>query len=181
MNQASDTITIDTRTAAQTAMAGAVVGHACTAGDVVALQGELGAGKTQFVRGMAEGLGLNPRQVSSPTFVLVQEYEPPSDRSNKLLLVHIDAYRIKSDEDLASIGWHGQGEELREQAVVAVEWASLIKPALGEDVLWVRIEHEPDGRRISLWAQGTWRDKMHVLSESFRHAGLTTDPEAAEP
>lgn len=164
------TIIIQTSTADQTVALGEVIGRCCAAGDVLALQGELGAGKTQLVRGLASGLGLNPRQVSSPTFVMVQEYEPA--QSGTPILVHIDAYRIQSADELETIGWSGQGEELRDQAVVAIEWAKLIRPALGDDLLWIEIEHSPDGRRITLAAEGNWEDKMQLLIQSIRTAGL---------
>lgn len=168
----SQPITIETSTTEQTVTVGQAIGRNCQAGDVVALQGELGAGKTQLVRGIAMGMGLSPRQVSSPTFVMVQEYEP-SDDSDGPVLVHIDAYRISSPDELETIGWTGLGEELRDNAVVAIEWASLIRPALGDDLLWIDVEHKHGGRRILLSAQGPWRDKMQLLSESFRDAGLT--------
>jgi len=174
-------ITIETSTAEQTVALGEAIGRCCTAGDVVALQGELGAGKTQLVRGLASGLGLNPRQVSSPTFVMVQEYEPPPEerdtpekgvRPHCLTLVHIDAYRITCPDELETIGWSGQGEEIRDHAVVAIEWAKLIRPALGEDLLWIEIAHSPDGRRITLDAEGTWQDKMPAIQQSLEEAGL---------
>lgn len=167
------TITINTSAPEQTVLLGEVIGRCCAAGDVVALQGELGAGKTQLVRGLAQGLGLNPRQVSSPTFVMVQEYEPPEENSDSPLLVHIDAYRISSPEELESIGWTGHGEELRRGAVVAIEWAKLIRPALGDDFLWVEIEHSPEGRSISLSSNGDWQGKMKPLKASLREAGLS--------
>lgn len=163
---------IDTRDTEQTVALGTAIGRCCAPGDVIALEGELGAGKTQFVRGLAEGLGLDPRQVSSPTFVMVQEYEPVEPDSDRPTLVHLDAYRLKSDDDLASIGWHGAGEELRAGAVVAVEWASLIEHALGADVLWVSIAHERAGRRIRVSARGAWRDKLRLLSEALRASDL---------
>lgn len=172
MNAPAPDIVIDTDTAAQTAAVGAAVGRCCVAGDLIALQGELGAGKTQFVRGLAEGLGLNPRHVSSPTFVMAQEYEPANDQSGRPILVHIDAYRIKSEDDLTSIGWHGYGEELREQAVVAIEWAGLIRPALGEDVLWIELQHEAHGRRISLSANGLWTDRIKQIRRSMIECGI---------
>lgn len=180
MTDADHDLALQTADAAQTAAAGTAIGRCCAAGDVIALEGELGAGKTQLVRGLAEGLGLDPRQVSSPTFVLVQEYEPADASSGMPVLVHIDAYRLGSDEDLASIGWHGHGEELREGAVVAVEWASLIEHALGGDVLWVRIAHEAGGRRVCLSARGGWRDKIQMLQQCFRDAGLSAE-EGATP
>ena len=70
-------------------------------GTVITLEGDLGAGKTCFVRGLARGLGADPAAVSSPTFVI--EHRHACDAGT---LVHIDAYRIRSAEDLASIGWH---------------------------------------------------------------------------
>ncbi|MFN3166782.1 MAG: tRNA (adenosine(37)-N6)-threonylcarbamoyltransferase complex ATPase subunit type 1 TsaE [Phycisphaeraceae bacterium] len=181
MTKRTPAIVIDTSSAEQTAAVGEAVGRCCEAGDIVGLQGELGAGKTQFVRGLAKGMGLSPRQVSSPTFVMAQEYEPEAYGDGPhCLLVHIDAYRINSDEDLASIGWHGHGEELREGAVVAVEWASLIQPALGDDLLWVELRHESKGRRISLSAQGAWSGKMQVVKASLLQADLNI-VEGAEP
>lgn len=172
MSEQTTHLEIETSSAEQTAQVGEAVGRCCAAGDIIALQGELGAGKTQLVRGMAQGMGLNPQHVSSPTFVMAQEYEPADAEDDRPILVHIDAYRIHSDEELASIGWHGHGEELREGAIVAVEWAKLIQPALGDDLLWLEIEHAPQGRRLLLSAQGAWRDKMGLLSKSLRDAGL---------
>ncbi len=166
------TVTIQTRTADDTVCVGEAIGRCCRAGDVIALQGELGAGKTQLVRGLASGLGLNPRQVSSPTFVMVQEYEPAEEKGDCPLLVHIDAYRISCPDELETIGWSGHGEELRENAVVAIEWAKLIRPALGDDLLWIEIEHCPDGRRITLSAEGNWQTKMQAIQQSLREAGL---------
>lgn len=168
-------VTINTSTPDQTVLLGELIGRCCTAGDLVALQGELGAGKTQLVRGLAQGLGLNPRQVSSPTFVMVQEYEPPEEKGDSSLLpvlVHIDAYRISSPDELETIGWSGQGEELRDGAVVAIEWAKLIRPALGDDLLWIEIEHVPDGRGLALSAHGDWEGKMSKLTQSLRDVGL---------
>ncbi len=102
---------------------------------VVLLDGELGAGKTCFVRGLCEGLGGNPRQVSSPTFVIMQEYEINGDNR----LVHIDAYRLAGEEELESIGW----EELMkdQKTTIAIEWASKIQQALPSGAISVKIDH----------------------------------------
>ena len=172
MNKSDHDIAINTTSAEETVRVGAALGRCCAAGDIVALQGELGAGKTQLVRGLAEGLGLEPRHVSSPTFVLMQEYESADDRDDHPTLVHIDAYRIKSEEDLTSIGWLGRGEEMRENAVVAIEWAALIEPALGDDVLWINITHEPFGRCVVLSARGAWQAKISLLTKALQDAGL---------
>lgn len=149
---------------------GTAIQRCCMPGDLVAIQGELGAGKTQLVRGMAIGMGIGGNRVSSPTFTLLQEHEP--EQPGRPVLVHIDAYRIGSEEDLASIGWQGFGEELREGAVVAIEWASLIRHALGGDYLWVDIAHQQGGRTISLSAYGAWRDRMQGVLTALDQAGL---------
>lgn len=86
----------------QTMALAALIGQHAQAGDLIALIGGLGAGKTQFVRGLAQGLRIAPQRVSSPTFVIVREYEGPAEAP---LLVHIDAYRLNSLADLNSIGW----------------------------------------------------------------------------
>lgn len=92
--------------------------------DIVTLHGPLGAGKTCFVRGLARGLGMNPALVSSPTFIICQEYE----RDDHLRLAHIDAYRLAGPDDLEAIGW----EELVGAAdtISAIEWPERIAGAL---------------------------------------------------
>src|SRR5690349_20654727 len=72
-------------------------------GDVILLEGDLGAGKTTFVRALASGLGIDPGTVSSPTFVMVNQYRPAAPGSPEL--VHVDAYRLRSPDDLDSLGW----------------------------------------------------------------------------
>jgi tRNA threonylcarbamoyl adenosine modification protein YjeE len=105
------------------------------ANDVVLLEGELGVGKTCFVRGLCEGLGGDPTQVNSPTFVIMQEYEV--DNGNRL--VHIDAYRLSGPEELETIGW----DEILEDplTIIAVEWPSKITEALPKEATTVSIEH----------------------------------------
>lgn len=93
-------------------------------GECVALYGDLGAGKTQFVRGIVKGLGGEPRSVSSPTFVLLNVYE-----SGRLKVFHLDAYRVTGPEDFESIGF---SELLEQGGVVLVEWAERIEALLPE-------------------------------------------------
>ncbi|MBT5421384.1 MAG: tRNA (adenosine(37)-N6)-threonylcarbamoyltransferase complex ATPase subunit type 1 TsaE [Candidatus Cloacimonetes bacterium] len=99
------------------------------------LEGDLGAGKTCFVRGLCEGLGGDPGQVSSPTFAIMQEY----DVANNLRLVHIDAYRLSGEEELESIGWDELLEE--ENTIIAIEWPSRIANAIPEHGNTVQIAH----------------------------------------
>ena len=100
-------------------------------GACLALHGDLGAGKTQFVRGLVRGLGGNPRTVSSPTFVLLNVYD-----SGRLKVFHLDAYRVHGPDDFESIGF---GELLEQRGVVVVEWAQRVATLLPSDVIRVRI------------------------------------------
>ncbi len=145
---------------------GHAVGALAAAGDVVALSGELGAGKTQFVRGLAAGMGIDPAAVASPTFVIVHEYPAAPDRP---VLVHIDAYRIHSLEDLESIGWDlTGGSELRRGAVVVIEWADRLRGTLGEDLLTVDLAHAGEGlRSLVVRGRGQWADRMDALRSSL--------------
>ncbi|MEX0744137.1 MAG: tRNA (adenosine(37)-N6)-threonylcarbamoyltransferase complex ATPase subunit type 1 TsaE [Phycisphaeraceae bacterium] len=159
----SATLHVESRSIEQTMAVGAAVGRVARAGDVVGLIGELGAGKTQFVRGLALGLGLDPQQVSSPTFVLAHEYEPAYDAAGaaRLVLVHIDAYRLGGGSDLDAVGW---GDELLAGAVAAVEWADIVRDALGDDWLEVQLVHSAVGRSITLSAHGDWLRRMKMMS-----------------
>ena len=110
-------------------------------GACVALSGDLGAGKTQFVRGLVRGLGGNPRAVSSPTFVLLNVYESPGAR---LSVYHLDAYRVAGPEDFESIGFT---ELLDQGGVVVVEWPERVQDLLPADRVRVRIEPVGEARR----------------------------------
>jgi tRNA threonylcarbamoyladenosine biosynthesis protein TsaE len=101
-------------------------------GDCIALDGPLGAGKTQFVRGLAAGLGANPRAISSPTFVLLNIY-----KGGRLPIFHLDAYRVSGPADLESIGFT---ELLEQNGVVVVEWASRVAEILPTKRINVTIE-----------------------------------------
>ena len=108
-------------------------------GDVVAFTGDLGAGKTAFVRGLARGLGI-PDRVTSPTFTIVNEYEGP------IPLFHFDMYRLEDADALFDIGWE---DYLSRDGVCAVEWSERVTEALPEDTLWVTLARVPgqDGWR----------------------------------
>lgn len=109
-------------------------------GACVALYGDLGAGKTQFVRGLVRALGGDARAVSSPTFVLLNVYETPQFK-----VYHLDAYRVRGADDFESIGF----SELLEQqdGIVIVEWAERVASLLPDSRIQVRIEAIGDAQR----------------------------------
>ena len=106
-------------------------------GAVVAMYGDLGAGKTAFVRGMARGMGLDCR-VSSPTFTIVNEYLGERD------LIHFDMYRLSGADELFDIGWE---DYLGRGAVCAVEWSENVEDAFFGDEVRVTIEKLSDKER----------------------------------
>ena len=114
----------------ETERLGAALAAKLPAGSVVAFAGDLGAGKTALVRGMARGLGI-PDRVTSPTFTIVNEYE-----GGRLPLFHFDLYRLGSSEELFDIGWE---DYLARGGVCAVEWSENVEEAI-----------EPDAVRVSI-------------------------------
>ena len=112
-------------------------------GAVVAFTGDLGAGKTAFVRGMAWGLDITQR-VTSPTFTIVNEYE-----GGRLPLFHFDLYRLSSSDELFDIGWE---DFLRRGGICAVEWSENVTDALEPDTVFIDIRRgeTPDSRVITI-------------------------------
>jgi tRNA threonylcarbamoyladenosine biosynthesis protein TsaE len=132
------TKTCTTRSESETATVGRELAPTLSEGAVVLLCGDLGAGKTAFVRGLAEGLGLDPEDVSSPTFTLVQEY-----RGGRMPLLHADLYRLDDPREIDDLGL----DELGGGAVVAIEWADKL-PRPPVDAIVVRIEHAAEMERV---------------------------------
>lgn len=128
-------------TPAETADAGRALAGELRAGDVLALVGPLGAGKTQFVKGLAAGLGLDPAGVTSPTFTLLHEYHAPGARRP---LFHFDFYRLETAAEAAALGL----EELFEGGgITAVEWADKFPELLPPGTRWLRFTATDDGGR----------------------------------
>lgn len=101
---------------------------------VVALQGELGSGKTTFVKGFAKGLGVRSR-ITSPTFVILNKYKIP----NTKYLHHIDCYRLKKPADLLSIGWKDIVKD--PSNIVVLEWPERVAKLLPKDVITLRFSY----------------------------------------
>lgn len=128
-------------------------------GAVIALIGPLGAGKTHLVRAIAEGLGIaDPRRVSSPTFVLIQEYDA------RLPIYHFDAYRLKSEAEFADLGVY---EYFQGGGVCLVEWADKVASCLPEEYLQIAIVVTgADSRRFELQGRGAQYERIvtHFIS-----------------
>jgi tRNA threonylcarbamoyladenosine biosynthesis protein TsaE len=128
------------------------LGRALRAGDVVALVGPLGAGKTTFVQGLARGTGVPAeRHVASPTFALVNEHP------GRVALVHADLYRIAGERELLELGL----DDAFDRAAVAIEWLDRFPDAAPPDRLELAIAFEPDGaRRLTATGSGPRGDAL---------------------
>lgn len=147
-------LTILTSSAEETERLAEVVGRVVGVGDVLLLEGELGAGKTAFVRGLAGGLGHDRRVVSSPTFVVLNRYVA----RGAITLVHMDAYRLSGGDELETVGWE---HVVDADGVLAVEWPSRVGDRLGEidprRVARVLLEHTgAESRRITIAPPENW-------------------------
>lgn len=117
------------------------IAEAAEPGDVVALIGDLGTGKTALTKYIAEGLGIKG-DISSPTFTIVKEY-----RSGRLPLYHFDVYRLGSGDELIDIGAE---EMLDGDGLCVIEWADIVADVLPEDALAIRLDYgENEGERIA--------------------------------
>ena len=138
-------MTIRTHSAEETYALGTRLGKMAQPGQVYALIGDLGVGKTVFTKGFAEGLGIE-EPVSSPTFTILQIYE-----EGRLPLYHFDVYRIEEPEEMEEVGFddyvYGDG-------VCLIEWAGRIEEILPEETIWIKIEKDLeqglDYRRITV-------------------------------
>jgi tRNA threonylcarbamoyladenosine biosynthesis protein TsaE len=138
------TVTLATASVEETEVIGERLGRAATAGDVIALAGDLGAGKTAVVRGLAAGLGVPPHLVASPTFTMIAEY------AGRLPVFHIDLYRLAPGEaDVLALREYVYGP-----GVTAIEWFDRLPPGALDAYLAVRIEYAEPGRRLTLEGHG---------------------------
>ena len=157
------TLTLRTSAPAATSAIAEAIAPLLRPGDVVALSGELGAGKTCFVQGAARGLGIEAR-VTSPTFVLVRVYE------GRLPVVHCDVYRLDRLQDVHELG----DEVLAPDAVTFIEWGDAIAPLLPADRIEVELtlagSFEDDGERtVAVRAYGDrWAEQIAELTAVCR-------------
>ena len=139
-------LTLTTTSPAETLALGRRLAALLTAGDIVLLSGRLGAGKTLFVSGVAEGLGIEER-VTSPTFVISRIY-----RGGFLTLVHADVYRLGSLAEFEDLELPDDGLD----GVVVVEWGEAISKSIGDDHLSIDIAIDGDNRIFTFRQCGSW-------------------------
>ena len=146
-------VTVETNSPSETKALGKKIGRNLKSGDIIALIGELGAGKTCLVQGLVLELGVNPRDyVASPSFVLVKEYH------GCLPVYHIDLFRIKNTEELESLGWE---EYLYGEGVSIIEWAERAEKLM-----------PPEYLRIELGILGTERRRIRVKAFGEHYQAL---------
>ncbi len=137
---------------------GEMVGKNLRPGDILLLEGDLGAGKTTFAQGVAKGLGVN-EFVNSPTFVIINEYF-----SGRLPLYHMDLYRVEDESQLYDLGIE---EYFFGNGVCLVEWPAIALPLMPEEVAWIRLEQSGDGRVVTLETHGDYSNLKEAFNEYF--------------
>lgn len=141
----ADLLPAETASADETVALGRRIAAALGPGDVLALAGDVGAGKTHLAKGIAAGLGLDPAAVTSPTFALVQEHGDGA-------LLHLDLYRIETADQAARLGLD---ELLDGDAVALVEWPERAAGLLPARTVWLRLTHRgADRRRVEVGGEG---------------------------
>ena len=152
------------RSPEQTRRIGRRLGGVLQAGDVICLQGDLGAGKTTFVQGVAQGWG-SLDAVSSPTFILVNVYR----RDDEARLFHMDAYRLDSAPEAEELDL----DAMLAQGPLLIEWPERINGLVPDERLWIRFEHvDEEEREMNFKATG---DRYDSLLETIRHAAYGGD------
>lgn len=144
----SEPFTIEARSADETRRLAVALAPVLIPGDLIVLAGDLGSGKTTFVQGVADGLGIT-EQVTSPTFILMKEY-----CGGRYPFMHLDIYRLGRYQELIDLGYD---EFLDPSYILAVEWGDMIEPMLPQEHLRVSFAYSDDDestRRISLSSKG---------------------------
>lgn len=151
---------------------GQELGHLLRPGDVVALSGDLGSGKTVLTRGIAEGLGCPGQEVHSPSFTLVNEYHGRLDGRRPLRLAHLDLYRIQSEAEVPGLGWD---EYVGGPCVTVVEWAERAPSFLPRDLLRITLTTADATRRL-LAVQSTGPRSEQLVREWLGRSGRGVVP-----
>ncbi len=153
-------VVIQSKSASETIRLGKTIGSRLLPGDVVALVGELGAGKTQFIKGLAAGAGMrNPTYISSPSFTLINEY------SGKTTFYHIDLFRLGKEKEAEDLGLE---DYFQGKGITAIEWADKIPSLLPKEFLLIRIAYAGRNTR-SLEISGEGKRYLNLV-EQFQNS-----------
>lgn len=144
---------------------GEAMGKVLLPGDCITLDGDLGAGKTAFTRGLARGMGIRSR-VTSPTFTIVNEY---NDAQGVPRLFHFDTYRLCSSEDFYDAGLD---EYFDRDGVCAIEWSTVIEDALPENRIALLISGNGDERKIRIFFPDKYLPVMEKVKEQMEKEGM---------
>jgi tRNA threonylcarbamoyladenosine biosynthesis protein TsaE len=145
LNTIQDLLPRTTESVEETMALGARVATMVGPGTVLALYGDLGSGKTHFVKGIAEGLGIAPAEVRSPTFTILSVYD-----EGERPLYHVDAYRVQNPDEFVELGFE---DYVHAEGITCIEWADRVSDLLPPDTIHLRFHHvAPSERRITLGA-----------------------------
>jgi len=153
-----------TRSAQETMQVGMSLARELQRGDFIAIHGELGAGKTQLVKGIARGLGVS-ESVTSPTFVILNRYSGRDRKSRELFLYHFDFYRIRTLSEIYDVGFE---EFARGESICVVEWPEALGPLLPERRYDILIEFGPASNERRMVIDGPAREPLAGAPASGR-------------
>ena len=152
---------IHSRNTSGTIRIGKSIGSLLLPGDVVALAGELGTGKTQFIKGLAVGLGIGkPTYISSPSFTLINEYK------GKIPFYHIDLFRLRAEKEAEDLGLE---EYFQSGGITAIEWADRIPSLLPREMLWIQISYTGENTR-----------SLEIIGKGKRYLNLVDQIQSSE-
>ena len=152
---------LQTRSTSGTIRIGKSIGSLLLPGDVVALVGELGTGKTQFIKGLAVGVGIGkPTYISSPSFTLINEYK------GKIPFYHIDLFRLRAQKEAEDLGLE---EYFQSGGITAIEWADRIPSLLPREMLWIQISYTGENTR-----------SLEIIGKGKRYLNLVDQIQSSE-
>lgn len=139
MNRVPLLVTVISRNSEDTFLIGRIIGESLNAGDIVALSGDLGTGKTYLTKGIARGLCVSEQyEITSPTFTLINEYP------GRLTLYHLDLYRLESFSDMTNLGYE---EYLFGEGVSVIEWAEKVSDVLPDESIFISLTYLDENTR----------------------------------
>jgi len=161
MNRVPLLVTVISRNSEDTFSIGRIIGESLSAGDIVALSGDLGTGKTYLTKGIARGLGVSEQyQITSPTFTLINEYP------GRLTLYHFDLYRLESFLDMINLGYE---EYLFGKGVSVIEWAEKASDILPDETIFISLTYlDENTRKMAISGND---ERLLNISNAFKNGG----------